>query len=254
MLQVEERLHRRPIGQIRCTCSGKRLLPVMICRIQGVQTAREVERNRVLDHGDVVGVLEDSARPGRLDRSGQVLLSEAPQPLGRLAVDLHEVLQLPHLPRRQQPGSAELNVVRKQPVALVRRYTELSHQGLRDQVLLTSSRRRCTERLPTGVHYLLDPRGRYTADRRDVAPAPFDNVEPDDTGKENSTPQLPPLVLMEQISEHPDRQRYGGKNHRPMLAPRQRSPATYHQRSQECLSRLSHHVDLDQGTDTFLRH
>jgi len=61
-------------------------------------------------------------------------------------------------------------------------------------VLLTSSRRRCTERLPTGVHYLLDSRGRYTADRHDVALAPFDNVEPDDTGKENSTPQLPPLV------------------------------------------------------------
>ena len=85
-------------------------------------------------------------------------------------------------------------------------------------MLLTSSRRRCTERLPTGVHHLLDSRGRYTAHRRDVALAPLDNVEPDDTGKKDSTPQLPPLVLMEQISEHPEGQRYGRKNHRPILA------------------------------------
>lgn len=78
MLPTEEFFHRGPVCDIRRTRGGDPLLPDAICRLQGVQTACVVERDRVLDNAYVLGVLEDTACSSCVDRSGQILLSGGP--------------------------------------------------------------------------------------------------------------------------------------------------------------------------------
>lgn len=94
-------------------------------------------------------------------------------------------------------------------------------------MLLTYLRRSSAERLPAGVHYLLDSYGRHAADRDDAALAPLDNVEPYDTGEQDGTPQPSSLILTEQISEHPDTRRDDRSAHRPMLALLHGLPPSY---------------------------
>jgi hypothetical protein len=101
---VEELFHRGTVTQVCRACRAESASPVLVHRFQNVEAAREVERDRVLDDRDVLGILEYPACAGGVDRGGQQLLGEAPQSLGLLAVDPNEIRELPYLSRGPQLG------------------------------------------------------------------------------------------------------------------------------------------------------